>query len=129
MWQRGRAEGKCIVKSSAACVKVGHCIELKMAARRVSKSSLDWAAFAKKIPENQKTSFNAFKAKQDEHVRRIAALPENLPKIDWNAYKGRVANGERQNLIIIGIKIHLNLNFSHAWWLPKEVRGLERALP
>ena len=61
-----------------------------MAARRVTVSSIEWAELARKIPEAQRPGFAALKNKQDSLVRRIAGLPENLPKIDFANYKGKV---------------------------------------
>lgn len=65
-----------------------------MAARRITASSVDWAEFAKKIPQAQKPAFAALKNKQDNYVRKIASLPESLPKIDFAIYKARVSAGE-----------------------------------
>lgn len=62
-----------------------------MAARRITASSVDWAEFAKKIPQAQKPAFAALKNKQDNYVRKIASLPESLPKIDFAIYKARVS--------------------------------------
>lgn len=41
-----------------------------MAARRITKSAIDWVAFAERVPENQKTFFQAFKAKSDAYLRK-----------------------------------------------------------
>lgn len=41
-----------------------------MASRRITKASVDWSAFAKKVPEGQITQFNAFKAKSDSYVAK-----------------------------------------------------------
>ncbi len=62
-----------------------------MASKRVSISAVNWAEFASKIPEAQRGAFNALKNKQDGYVRAIAALPDALPKIDFAAYKAKVA--------------------------------------
>ncbi|KAH8036508.1 hypothetical protein HPB51_000773 [Rhipicephalus microplus] len=63
-----------------------------MAARRIAKSSVDWAAFAERIPSNQKQSFQAFKAKSDGYLRRVLSMPENPPPIDFAMYRSRLAN-------------------------------------
>merc|ERR1712141_958220 len=65
--------------------------EIAMAARRVSASTVNWAEFARKIPAAQKPSFNALKQKSDGFVRAVNALPEAAPKIDFAAYKSKVA--------------------------------------
>ena len=63
----------------------------KMAARRVTATTVDWAKFAEKIPAAQKPAFNALKNKTDAHIRKLAALPESLPKIDFANYKAKIA--------------------------------------
>merc|ERR1712010_266083 len=63
----------------------------KMAARRVTASSVDWAKFAEKISVAQKPAFNALKNKTDAHIRKVASLPESLPKIDFENYKAKIA--------------------------------------
>ena len=62
-----------------------------MAARRVSASTVDWAAFARKIPAAQKASFTALKQKSDGFMRAVNALPAAAPKIDFETYKSKVA--------------------------------------
>lgn len=62
-----------------------------MAARRIVKSTVDWAALAERVPAAQKTNFTAFKAKSDKILRSVMANPEAPPAIDWAYYKSRVA--------------------------------------
>ena len=62
-----------------------------MASRRVSASTVDWAAFARKIPAAQKGSFTALKQKSDGFMRAVNALPAAAPKIDFETYKSKVA--------------------------------------
>ena len=61
-----------------------------MASKRLMASTVNWAEFASKVPEAQRASFNALKNKTDGYVRRIGALPDKLPEIDWTSYKARV---------------------------------------
>jgi F-type H+-transporting ATPase subunit d len=61
-----------------------------MASKRLAASTVEWAEFARKIPEAQKVSFFALKAKQDGYVRTINSLPEKIPAIDWSFYKTKV---------------------------------------
>ena len=70
----------------------------KMAARRVTATAVDWAKFAEKIPAAQKPAFNALKNKTDAHIRKLAALPESLPKIDFANYKAKIAVAGEQIL-------------------------------
>nr|AOR07072.1 mitochondrial ATP synthase subunit d precursor [Enchytraeus cf. crypticus SL-2017] len=63
-----------------------------MAARRVAKSAVDWAAFADRVPPNQKDIFRAFKAKSDLFVSKVYQHPENLPAIDFAAYATKLGN-------------------------------------
>ncbi|KAG8234153.1 hypothetical protein J437_LFUL014521 [Ladona fulva] len=62
----------------------------KMAARRIGKSSVNWAAMLERVHPDQQSNFAAFKAKSDGYLRRVLANPESLPKIDWSFYKNRV---------------------------------------
>jgi len=61
-----------------------------MAGRRLAKSAVDWAAFAEKVPPNQKDAFRAFKAKSDFFVSKVHRYPENLPQIDFAQYSSRL---------------------------------------
>lgn len=73
-----------------------------MAARRITKSAIDWAALAERVPPDQKTQFAAFKTKSDVYMRAVLANPETPPKIDWEHYKkvvpvaGLVDNFQKQ---------------------------------
>jgi len=62
-----------------------------MAARRIAGSSINWTAFAERVPESQRAQFLAFKSKSDGYLRKVAANPAEAPKIDFAAYKGKVA--------------------------------------
>merc|ERR1712109_293220 len=70
---------------------MGSKAKLIMAAQRISASSVNWEEFARKIPAAQKASFQAFKQKSDGFVRAVNALPEAAPKIDFDAYRSRIA--------------------------------------
>jgi len=61
-----------------------------MAAKRVTQSSIDWAQLASRVPEHQRPSFLAFKAKSDVYLRRVTAQPEKPPAINWDFYKQKV---------------------------------------
>jgi F-type H+-transporting ATPase subunit d len=63
-----------------------------MAARRVAKSAVDWAALAERVPPNQKDAFRAFKTKSDLFVSKVHRFPENLPQIDFASYTARLGN-------------------------------------
>jgi len=63
-----------------------------MAARRVGKSMVDWAAFAERVPPNQREAYRAFKAKSDLFVSKVHRYPENLPVIDFAQYMSRLTN-------------------------------------
>lgn len=41
-----------------------------MAAKRITKSSIDWAKFASVVPKNEMKNFNAFKARSDAYLVR-----------------------------------------------------------
>ncbi|XP_011869541.1 PREDICTED: ATP synthase subunit d, mitochondrial-like [Vollenhovia emeryi] len=57
--------------------------------RRAIKT-INWSALAETLPETEKVAFAAFKAKSDQHLRRMNANPETPPKIDWAYYKKNV---------------------------------------
>jgi len=63
-----------------------------MAARRVAKSAVDWAALAERVPPNQKDAFRAFKTKSDLFVSKVHRFPENLPQIDFAYYNSKLSN-------------------------------------
>lgn len=63
-----------------------------MAARRISKSAVDWAAFAERVPAEQKVFFQALKARSDGYLRRVLSFPENPPPIDFAMYRARIGN-------------------------------------
>ncbi|XP_032858259.1 ATP synthase subunit d, mitochondrial [Tyto alba] len=62
-----------------------------MAGRRAAIKAIDWAAFAERVPPNQRAMFNALKTRSDVLSARMAALPEKPPTIDWAHYKAVVA--------------------------------------
>ena len=55
-----------------------------MSLRRVSKSAVDWAAFAKKVPPGHEGHFNNLKAKTDAYVSRYLFFFNN--KNFWKFY-------------------------------------------
>lgn len=61
-----------------------------MAAKRISQSSINWAALGERVPVEQKTNFLTFKSRADKYLRAMLANPEKSPKIDWAAYKNKV---------------------------------------
>ncbi|XP_041364022.1 ATP synthase subunit d, mitochondrial-like [Gigantopelta aegis] len=63
-----------------------------MAARRLVKSSVDWIAFAERVPENQKEFFKLFKTKCEGFVNKVHQYPETLPKINFDFYKTHLAS-------------------------------------
>jgi len=62
-----------------------------MAARRIASSAVNWTALAERVPDNQRQFFIALKAKSDSYLRRVLANPEAPPKIDFSAYKAKIA--------------------------------------
>ncbi|XP_022901608.1 ATP synthase subunit d, mitochondrial-like [Onthophagus taurus] len=59
-------------------------------AKRISQSSINWAALAERVPEHQKPQFIAFKSKADNYLRKVQQLPDAPPKLDWAFYKAKV---------------------------------------
>jgi len=62
-----------------------------MAGRRLAKSAVDWAAFAERVPPNQKDAFRAFKQKSDMFVSKVHRYPENLPQLDFASYASKLS--------------------------------------
>lgn len=62
-----------------------------MAGRRVALKSIDWLAFAERVPPNQRTMFNALKTRSDAIAAKLTAFPEAPAAIDWNLYRKTVA--------------------------------------
>ncbi len=62
-----------------------------MAAKRLTTSSINFVEVAAKIPESQRASFNAIKTSTEGLVRRIAALPADKPKLNWDLYRSKIA--------------------------------------
>jgi hypothetical protein len=44
--------------------------QVRMASKRFTKSVIDWAKIAERVPENQKPQFLALKARSDNYLRR-----------------------------------------------------------
>ena len=63
-----------------------------MAAKRFVKSSIDWAAFAERVPARDKIKFQQFKAKVDNYTKNLMSLPEKPPTIDFATYRSRLPN-------------------------------------
>ncbi|XP_045213570.2 ATP synthase subunit d, mitochondrial-like [Mercenaria mercenaria] len=63
-----------------------------MAAKRVTRSAIDWTALATKVPSRQKDAFRVLKSHSDKYITKVADLPETLPKIDFGEYRRRITN-------------------------------------
>jgi F-type H+-transporting ATPase subunit d len=63
-----------------------------MSGNRIAKSAIDWAKFARLVPEADKGKFIAFKARSDGYLRQVMESPENPPQIDWSFYRKNVVN-------------------------------------
>jgi len=61
-----------------------------MAAKRVTTSAVNWGELANKVPAAQKPLLNAFKSKHNGYLGAVNVLPEALPKIDFDSYKGKI---------------------------------------
>ncbi|ENN73621.1 ATP synthase subunit d, mitochondrial [Dendroctonus ponderosae] len=61
-----------------------------MAAKRITQSSVNWAAISERVPEHQRVQFLTFKSKSEGYLRRVLAQPEKPPAINWDLYKQKV---------------------------------------
>lgn len=59
-------------------------------AKRFAGSKVNWAQLTSKLTDADRPHFNTFKAKYDGYLRKMTALPENPPKIDWASYKAKI---------------------------------------
>ncbi|XP_051244362.1 ATP synthase subunit d, mitochondrial [Dicentrarchus labrax] len=62
-----------------------------MAGKRAALKSIDWLAFAERVPPNQRTMFNSLKTRSDAISAKLTSLPEKPPAIDWSYYRSAVA--------------------------------------
>jgi len=58
-----------------------------MAARRVTRSAIEWASITERMPKGSEDNLRALKAKTDQLVSKIQLMPEALPKINWEQYR------------------------------------------
>ncbi|XP_028157563.1 ATP synthase subunit d, mitochondrial [Ostrinia nubilalis] len=56
-------------------------------AKRISQSSVNWAALAERVPAEQRGNLATFKVRSDGYLRRVLANPPEPPKINWAMYK------------------------------------------
>lgn len=102
-----------------------------MASKRLSKTSVDWAKFQKLLPQDQQHIYSNLLAKSYQYTLkltfsffvpsksqlaqnlfmlyfRVASLPENLPKIDFESYRKQLPNPSAIEKLEKGV---INLNF------------------
>ncbi|XP_034751001.1 ATP synthase subunit d, mitochondrial [Etheostoma cragini] len=61
-----------------------------MAGRRVALKTIDWVAFAERVPPNQRTMFNNLKTRSDAVAAKLTSLPEKPAAINWSHYRSAV---------------------------------------
>jgi len=59
------------------------------AAKRLASSSINWARAAQVCPKTQLDILRATQAKHAAFLNKVHSLPDSLPKIDFEAYKGK----------------------------------------
>ncbi|EHB07199.1 ATP synthase subunit d, mitochondrial [Heterocephalus glaber] len=63
----------------------------KIAGSKLALKAIDWVAFGKTIPQNQRAVANSLKSWNETLSSRLAAPSEKPPAIDWAFYKAIVA--------------------------------------
>ncbi|KAH3862189.1 ATP synthase subunit d, mitochondrial-like [Dreissena polymorpha] len=63
-----------------------------MAARRAAKQAINWVALENRVPEAQKDAFRVFRTHYDKYALKVSELPNELPQIDFEAYKSKITN-------------------------------------
>ena len=63
-----------------------------MASKRIAKTSVEWAKLQKLLPQEQHHVYNNLLAKNFQFTSKVASLPENLPKIDFESYRKQLGN-------------------------------------
>lgn len=58
--------------------------DLKIAGQKLALKTIYWVAFGEIIPHNQKGLLNSLKSHNKTLTSILAAVPENLPVIDWD---------------------------------------------
>uniref|UniRef100_I3KH79 ATP synthase subunit d, mitochondrial n=1 Tax=Oreochromis niloticus TaxID=8128 RepID=I3KH79_ORENI len=80
-----------------------------MAGRRAALKAIDWAAFAERVPPNQRTMFNNLKTRSDAIAAKLTSLPEKPPAIDWSYYRSVVAKAGMVDEFEKKVSLHLCL--------------------
>jgi hypothetical protein len=91
-----------------------------MSLRRVSKSAVDWAAFAKKVPPGHEGHFSNLKAKTDAYVSRIFSLPDKLPSIDFTTYSKRIKSDQGKKIVELAKQQYASITVAY----PRDSKGL-----
>ncbi|KAI1291894.1 ATP synthase subunit d, mitochondrial [Halotydeus destructor] len=63
-----------------------------MAAKRITKSAIEWSKFARLVPECDRANYTAFKARSDHYLMNVLSNPENPPTINFQEYKKTITN-------------------------------------
>jgi len=66
-------------------------VATQVAGKRTSQTSINWADLAKRIPVEQKAAFESMRNQHFEYLRQVNALPADLPAIDWEYYRSKIA--------------------------------------
>uniref|UniRef100_A0A8D8Q448 ATP synthase subunit d, mitochondrial n=1 Tax=Cacopsylla melanoneura TaxID=428564 RepID=A0A8D8Q448_9HEMI len=59
-------------------------------AKRFTGSKINWTQLTSKLTDADRPNFQTFKARYDGYLRKVSALPEVPPKIDFAAYKSKI---------------------------------------
>lgn len=61
-------------------------------AKRIAKTSIEWSKLQNLLPKDQQHVYTSLLSKNTQYSLKLASLPANLPKIDFEAYKKQLPN-------------------------------------
>lgn len=63
-----------------------------MSAKRIASTSIEWSRLQSLLPKSQSGIYSSLLTKNTQYLLKLASLPSDLPKIDFDSYKKQLAN-------------------------------------